>query len=74
MTAHAVKLLRASLHEAIDSEATVTVVLDNGRTLTGTVTAHPTLADGYYLVVPVTRSTVRPVAFHKLDVEEVIFE
>ncbi|UYL87656.1 hypothetical protein SEA_VRESIDENCE_52 [Arthrobacter phage VResidence] len=74
MTAHAVKVLRANLREAIECEATVTVVLDNGRTHTGTVMTHPTLADGYYLIVGVTGGRERPVAFHKLDVEEVIFE
>lgn len=72
MTALAVKALRANLREAIESEATVTIVLDNGRTHTGTVKAHPTLDDGYYLIVGV--GTQRPAAFHKLDLEEVIFE
>ncbi|KUM37691.1 hypothetical protein [Arthrobacter sp. EPSL27] len=74
MTAAAVKALRANLREAVESEATVTVVLENGRTFTGTVMEHPTLADGYYFVVPATASRERPAAFHKLDVAEVIFE
>lgn len=74
MSAAAVKRLRANLREAVESEATVTVVLDNGTTRTGTVREHPSLADGYYLIQPVVRSGERPVAFHKLDVEEVIFE
>lgn len=74
MSALAVKLLRSALREALDSEATVTVVLENGRTHTGTVTEHPTLPDGYYLVVQPTPSKIGPAAFHKLDLAEVIFE
>ncbi|UDL14655.1 RNA binding protein [Arthrobacter phage KeAlii] len=67
-----VKAARANLREAIESEAIVTVVLDNGRRHTGTVREHPSIADGYYLLVEL--GDHRPVAFHKLDLEEVIFE
>lgn len=72
MSAESVYAVRQALREALDSEATATVVLDNGRTHTGTIKEHPSLADGYYLVVGV--GNARPVTFHKLDVEEVIFE
>lgn len=71
--AAAVYAVRKALREAIESEATVTVVLDNGRSHTGTVKEHPSLADGYYLIVGVGPRE-RPAAFHKLDLEEVIFE
>lgn len=74
MSALAVKRTRAALREALDSEATVTVILENGRTHTGTVTEHPTLPEGYYLVVQPTASRIGPAAFHKLDLVEVIFE
>ncbi|CCQ44340.1 hypothetical protein ARTSIC4J27_264 [Pseudarthrobacter siccitolerans] len=73
MTA-AVKRLRASLREAIECEATVTLVLDSGRTLTGTAKEHPSLSDGYYLLVPVDSGDRRPHAFHRSELEEVIFE
>lgn len=72
MTAHAVKVLRADLREAVESDATVTIVLDSGRTHTGTVKVHPAFDGGYYLLSEV--GTRRPVAFHKLDLERVIFE
>lgn len=70
--ANTVKAARANLYEAIESEATVTIRLDSGTVLTGTVKEHPALADGYYLIVGVGDTTRR--AFHKLDLEEVIFE
>ncbi|QGZ17352.1 RNA binding protein [Arthrobacter phage Kaylissa] len=69
--ARTVKQARANLYEAVASEATVTIKLDSGTILTGTVTEHPTLPSGYYLIVapPTTRR-----AFHRSEIEEVIFE
>lgn len=59
------------LHEAADSGATVTIALDDGRLLTGTVHPHRT-EPGYYVVRNGRRG--RPPVFHEDDVEEVIFE
>lgn len=70
--ARLVKQARANLYEAVASEATVTVKLDSGTVLTGTVTEHPTLPEGYYLVVDLLGTTRR--AFHRSEIEEVIFE
>jgi len=69
--ARQVKQARAALYEAVESEATVTIRLDSGTALTGTVTEHPTIGDGYYLIVD-GRTTRR--AFHRSEIEEVIFE
>lgn len=70
--ARQVKQARAALYEAVQSEATVTIKLDSGTVLTGTVSEHPSLPDGYYLVVGVGDTTRR--AFHRSEIEEVIFE
>ncbi|UIW13234.1 RNA binding protein [Arthrobacter phage Warda] len=69
--ARTVKQARANLYEAVASEATVTIKLDSGTILTGTVTEHPTLPSGYYLIAD-GHTTRR--AFHRSELEEVIFE
>ncbi|WNO26070.1 hypothetical protein SEA_WILDWEST_51 [Arthrobacter phage Wildwest] len=70
--ARLVKQARANLYEAVESEATVTVRLDSGTVLTGTVSEHPTLPSGYYLIVGLSDTTRR--AFHRSELEEVVFE
>ncbi|QIG58528.1 hypothetical protein PQE18_gp50 [Arthrobacter phage DrSierra] len=70
--ARQVKQARSNLYEAVESESTVTVRLDSGTVLTGTVSEHPTLPSGYYLIVGIG-DTVRR-AFHRSEIEEVIFE
>lgn len=70
--ARQVKQARAALYEAVESEATVTIRLDSGTVLTGSVTEHPTLPDGYYLIVELGGTTRR--AFHRSELEEVTFE
>jgi hypothetical protein len=66
-----VKRIRAHFHEALASEALVTIKLDSGTVLTGFVREHPTLPSGYYLIVD-GHTTRR--AFHRSELEEVIFE
>lgn len=70
--ARQVKQARAALYEAVRDKATVTIRLDSGTVLTGTPREHPALGDGYYLVVGVGTPTRR--AFHRSEIEEVIFE
>ncbi|UVK63574.1 hypothetical protein SEA_JANEEMI_54 [Arthrobacter phage Janeemi] len=61
-----------ALAEAERSGATVTIHVDGHAPETGTVTAHPTLPDGYYRLQPLGRG--RALNFHTSDVTEVIYE
>jgi hypothetical protein len=67
-------VLAPALDEALDSAATVTVVLYDGTAHTGIVAAHPRLSNGVLLVIPVTATREQPAQFHRDDVVGVIFE
>jgi hypothetical protein len=74
MSAASAEVLSYAVEEAISSEASVTVVLEDGRALTGMVTTYPSLPEGALMVVPLTPSKDRAVAFDRDDVVGVIFE
>jgi hypothetical protein len=63
---------QVALTEARNTGASVTVVLDNGRNLTGTVRAVP--GNGVYLYVQAPGTAWRSGQFHPDDVVKVIFE